>query len=138
MIIIVDSDGLIATSNKEDTHYSKSSILLKKLIREKIEFIYPVTVLAEATAILQIRLNKPNIANQILQLIKSGVLIIETVDQTILVMAAALLEEYRSKHITLFDAIVAIIALKYKADAIFSFDNFYKKKGFRLASELVR
>ncbi len=42
----------------------------------------------------------------------------------------------KSKHNTLFDAVVAATAKKYQADAIFSFDKFYKKQGFKLASEL--
>lgn len=45
-------------------------------------------------------------------------------------------KEERSKHATLFDGIVAAVAEKYQADAIFSFDKFYKRKGFKLASEL--
>lgn len=43
-----------------------------------------------------------------------------------------------SKKNTLFDCIVAAVAEEYKADAIFSFDKFYKKKGFKLASELTK
>ena len=41
-----------------------------------------------------------------------------------------------SKKNTLFDCTVAAVAEEYKADAIFSFDKFYKSKGFKLASEL--
>jgi len=42
----------------------------------------------------------------------------------------------KGKHHTLFDAVVAAVADKYQADAIFSFDKFYKSKGFKLASDL--
>lgn len=41
-----------------------------------------------------------------------------------------------SKQNTLFDAIVAATAEKLEADAIFSFDDWYPKLGFKLASEL--
>ena len=41
-----------------------------------------------------------------------------------------------SKQDTLFDCIVAAVAKKYGAEAIFSFDKFYQKHGFKLASEL--
>jgi len=41
-----------------------------------------------------------------------------------------------SKKNTLFDCIVAVTAEENKADAIFSFDKFYKRKGFKLASEI--
>jgi len=42
-----------------------------------------------------------------------------------------------SKKNTLYDCIIAAVAEENKADAIFSFDQFYKKQGFKLASEFV-
>lgn len=136
MIIIVDSDGLIGVSNEKDAHYLNAKDTLQKLNEEKARLIYPSTVIVEATTILQIRLNKLDIANKILELVRSNALFIEPVDQTTLINASLLLENKRSKHATLFDAIVAAIAQKYNADAIFSFDKFYKSKGFKLAGEL--
>ena len=41
-----------------------------------------------------------------------------------------------SKKNTVFDCVIAAVVEDYKADAIFSFDHFYKKKGFKLAEEL--
>lgn len=136
MTIIVDSDGLIGVSNKEDAHYAKANILLDHLQKNNAEFIYPSTTIVETTAILQIRLNKQDTVNQILAFVKSGVFIIEPVDQAILTAAIAFLKKDRSKHVTLFDGIVAAVAKKYNANAIFSFDRFYKAQGFTLASEL--
>ncbi len=37
---------------------------------------------------------------------------------------------------TLFDAIVATIAIQRQADAIFGFDHWYKEIGLRLAEDL--
>jgi predicted nucleic acid-binding protein len=37
----------------------------------------------------------------------------------------------------LFDALVATFAKKYNADAIFSFDEWYKNLGFKLVTSLV-
>lgn len=136
MIIIVDSDGLIGLSNEKDVHYANAINILQKLNKKEAKFIYPSTVIAEATTLLQIRLNKSDIANRIIELVKSEQLIIEPVDQTTLINASLVLEEKRNKHITMFDAIVFVAAQKYKADAIFSFDHFYKTKGFKLAGEL--
>lgn len=136
MIVIVDSDGLIGISNPEDVHYLVSIKLLQKLKKLKARLIYPATTIAEATAVLQIRLNKSDTADQIIEFTKSGVFYIEPVDGTTLVNAAFFLDKDRSKHATIFDGIVAAIAQKNQADVIFSFDKFYKKKGFRLASEL--
>lgn len=136
MIIIADSDGLIGISNPNDGHYLNSTNLLKKLNQLNAKFIYPSTAIAEATAILQIRLNKQDSANQIIEFVRSGLFQVEPVDQETLIEASYLLDQKRSKHATLFDAIVAAVAKKYNADAIFSFDRFYKTKGFKLAEDL--
>lgn len=136
MIVIVDSDGLIGISNPEDVHYLISVSILQKLKKLNARLIYPATTIAEATAVLQIRLNKSKTADQIIEFTESGVFQIEPVDQATLIDAAFFLKKGRSKHATMFDGIVAAIAQKHKADAIFSFDKFYKRKGFKLASEL--
>lgn len=136
MIIVVDSDGLIGLSQKDDAHHSSSTRILQKLNKEQVQFIYPATTIAETTAILQIRLNKPDTANRIIENVKQGIFQVEPIDQSIIISAAAFLKKDRSKHVTLFDGIVAAIAQKHKADAIFSFDDFYSKNGFKLASEI--
>jgi predicted nucleic acid-binding protein len=43
-----------------------------------------------------------------------------------------------STHHTLFDAVVAATAKQYQADAIFSFDGWYKTLGFKLVGALVK
>ena len=43
-----------------------------------------------------------------------------------------------SKKNTLFDCVVAAVAKKYKVDAIFSFDDFYKKSGFTLTEDYFK
>lgn len=136
MKIIVDSDGLIGVSHVEDKHFVLANKLLQKLSREGAEFIYPATTIAETTAVLQIRLDSPETAEKIEEFTKSGLFNIEQVDKDLLVEAISLLGKNRSKHATLFDGIVAAVAKKHQADAIFSFDKFYKNKGFKLASEL--
>ena len=136
MIIIVDSDGLIGLSQEEDAHYSGSVKLLKKLNKENAKLISPATTIAEAVSILQIRLNKQDTADQIMDAVESNLFYIEPIDQMILAQAISFLGSGRSKHHTLFDGVVAAVARKYQVDAIFSFDKFYKTKGFTLASEL--
>jgi len=136
VIIIVDSDGLIGTSHINDKHYSKATKLLQNLTDHGAELIYPATVISEATAVLQIRLNTPETADAIMEYTKAGLFNIEAVNNEVLISAISFLDKNRSKHATLFDGVVAAIAQKYKADAIFSFDKFYKTKGFKLASEL--
>ncbi len=136
MIIIVDSDGLIGSLNISDAHFNASQKIILTLKETNSKLIYPATVIAETVTLLQARLNRPDLASQIIQLIDNNFMIVEPVDIKVIQQASRMLDFKRSKHNTLFDCIVATIAERRNADAIFSFDKFYQKKGFKLASEL--
>jgi predicted nucleic acid-binding protein len=69
--------------------------------------------------------------------IKAHELLIEPVDQTTIDDAATIFKPHGSKQNTLFDAIVATIAKKHRARAVFSFDEWYTKVGFELVSNIV-
>lgn len=137
MTVIVDSDGLIGMFDEHDVHFRVARETLRILTKGTNRLIYPVTVITETVTLLRIRLKKPELADQITQLLLEGQLLIEPVDEAVLKRAVLLLGEQTGKHNTLFDAIVAVIAQKHKADAIFSFDRFYKKQGFKLAADLT-
>lgn len=136
MIIVVDSDALIGSLYPQDQHYKNSQEIRFKLAKNNARLIYPATVIVETTTFLQGRLDKPELAKQVIHLISDSSLVIEPIDKDILQKASKYMDFKSSKHNTLFDAIVAAVAQKYKANAIFSFDKFYEKKGFKLASEL--
>lgn len=138
MIIIVDSDGLIGSLNPNDVHYPTLRNILTELVSKDVTFLYPTTVIVESVTFLQGRLNKPILANEVVQRVNQNQLNIEPVDAELLQKACLLMNLKGSKHNTLFDAIVVAIAQKYNADAIFSFDKFYKSKGLKLVSELIR
>lgn len=136
MIIVVDSDGIIGSLNPDDVHHSTSHRILSKLIDQDVRLLYPATIIAESVTFLQGRLNKPELADRVLDLIKANELDVEPVDNKLLQEASSVMDLNGSKHHTLFDATVVATARRYKADAIFSFDKFYKSKGFKLAIEL--
>lgn len=136
MIIVVDSDGFIGSLNPQDQHYKTSQQILSGLVKNHAELIYPATVIVETVTFLQGRLNQPELANQVVQLVNNNQLTVEAVNDEVLQRASRFMNFGKSKHDTLFDAVVATIAEKYRADAIFSFDKFYKSKGFKLAIEL--
>ena len=138
MNVIVDTDGLIGSLNSKDQHFLNSQQIIHKLVEMKAKLIYPATVLVETVTLFQGRLNMSYLAEQIVKLLNGNQLIIESVNSKILQEATNFMDFKKSKHNTLFDAIVAVIAVRYKADAIFSFDKFYQKKGFKLAFELTK
>jgi len=54
-----------------------------------------------------------------------------------LARAAQLYDPQGSKQDTFFDAIVAAVAQKLNATAVFSFDKWYEKVGLRLVASIV-
>lgn len=135
-VVIVDSDALIAQVNPKDSHHQKATRVSKKLINMNAQVIYPATMIAEATAHMQRVLNSTASAYGTVELIVNPAVHVAEVNQQTLVKALDYFSPKTGKKNTLFDCIVASVAEKYQADAIFSFDKFYKKHGFRLASEL--
>jgi len=99
--------------------------------------LFPTTAICEAVTVLRGKLNRPEDASRIVQKFQSGDFPIQAVDHQILTDAAALFHPLASKKNTLFDAVVAALAKKLQADAIFRFDGWYKKIGLSLASDLL-
>lgn len=85
---------------------------------------------------LQRRLNNPQAAAELVRLVNEAKLAIEPIDDALLAEALMLFNPHGSKQNTLFDAVVAALAKRLNADAIFSFDRWYEKRGFRLVTRL--
>ncbi len=136
--VIVDSDAFVALLHGADVHGQDAERILTALIARKTRFLYPATVITETTTLVQRRLKLPEIAEQIVQMVHTQRLLITPVtDETITAALAYYQPTKSSTHHTLFDAVVAATAKQYQADAIFSFDGWYKSLGFKLAGDLV-
>ncbi len=135
-IIVADSDYVIALMNSNDIHSNKVFTLLNELSNENVKIIYPVTVLSESVSTMQRKVGNRKLALDILDLVTKEDFIVETVDSKIFNEAIKFFKLNTSKQNTIFDAIVAAIASKYNAKAIFSFDKWYKKLGFKLVGDL--
>ena len=135
-VVIVDSDALIAQINPQDIHHQKALQTSKKLVDMKARVIYPATTVAEATAHMQRVLNSTASAYGTAQLMTNPAVQVAEVNQQTLTKALKYFSPKTSKKNTLFDCIIMSIAVENEAEAIFSFDKFYKKSGFKLASQL--
>jgi len=135
-IIIVDADAIIAQTNPEDLLHKKATTISKKLIDMDAEVYYPVTAIAEAATHMQRVLNSNASAFGTAQIMTGQDAQVLEVNKDTLTNAVEYFSPTASKKNTLFDCIVAALAKEHKADAIFSFDSFYKKRGFNLAEDL--
>lgn len=133
-VIVADSDGLIALTFEEDPHHKKALAILDTLTKEGFTIIFPVTVFPEAITTLKRSLNEPQKAHLINKKLQQGKFHVEYISEEIVKSATQIFDKAVSKQNTLFDAIVAATAEKLQADAIFSFDNWYTKLGFKLST----
>lgn len=135
-VVVVDADAIIAQTDSKDPHHKKANRISQQLILLQARVLYPMTAVAEANAHVQRVLGSTATAYGIAQFMASPTTDVVEVNKQTLVNALGYYSPTTSKKNSLFDCIVAAVAQEYKADAIFSFDKFYKSKGFKLASEL--
>ncbi len=137
LLIVADADCMVAQSFADDTHHKATLALVQKLDKVGGHILFPSTAIAEAITTLQRKFSNPYLATSTLEIFTDPSIDIENVDHEIIREAKKLFNPNASKHNTLFDCIVATIAKKHHADAILSFDDWYNKLGFTLATDLM-
>ncbi len=136
LIIIADADAIVAQAIASDSNHHSTLILGQKLEKLRAHVIFPATAITEAITTLQRKFSDPHLAAATLEVFTDSDIVIENVDQEIIREAKKLFDPKASKKNTLFDCIVATMAKTHRADAIFSFDEWYTKLGFKLVSDL--
>lgn len=135
-LVVGDADAIIAQANSEDSNHKEAVRIAQEFITSQVRVIYPATAVIEAITHIQRVLNSGVTAYGTAQLMVDPAIEVVEVNKETLTNAVSYFSPTTSKKNTLFDCVVAATAEEYKADAIFSFDKFYKSKGFKLASEL--
>ena len=136
LTVVMDADGIIAQHNPDDIHHQEALRITKYLEDNSAKVVYPATAIAEAATHIQRVLSSTSSAYGAAQvLVGSGVQVAEVNKET-LSKALGYFSPTTSKKNTLFDCVVMAVADVHAANAIFSFDKLYEKKGFKLASEL--
>lgn len=135
-VVVVDADAIIAQVNPSDKHHQTAMATSGSLVNLGAQVIYPATAITEAVTFIQRVLNSSSVACGTAQLMVGPSVQVAGVSQQTLANAMKYFSLTVSKKNTLFDCIVLAVAEENNADAIFSFDRFYKKQGFKLASEI--
>ena len=138
LIVVVDSDGIVAQGNLADSNHEMAVKIAEKLVEIEAKVIYPSCIVFESTTTMSRKLNNPQMAAGILSVFADPNIIIEPIGQDVIIGAVKYFDPNASKKNTPFDCAVVAVADKYKADYIFSFDDFYVKKcGYKLAKDLL-
>ena len=135
-VVVGDADAIIYLHLRNDVLHEKAKKISKRLYSSGSSVIFPNTALIEAITTFQRKLSKSHLAEFLIEQYNSNAFEIEYVDEKMMKIAISFFDPTGSKQNTFFDGIVAACARILSADAIFSFDTFYKKKGFKLASDL--
>lgn len=135
-IIVGDSDALIALTYEGDQLNLRSRAISRKINERKAQIIFPNTAIAEAITTLLRKHSNPRLAGYLSKQYEKNIFRVEYVGEEIMQLAVKFFNPINSKQNTFFDAIVAATAESLNAEAIFSFDSWYKKLGFQLASDL--
>lgn len=136
-ILIADADILIAQMVEDDENHDLTETLNNKIKELGVTIIFPNTAIAEAITSLLRRHSNPAAAEYIRKLYLDRAFNVEYINEKIMMEAAKLFNPSSSKKNTFFDALVAATAKKLNADAIFSFDDWYTKMGFKLVKDLI-
>ncbi len=134
--VVVDADAIIAQVNPNDQHHQTATAISESLAKMNAQVVYPATAVAESNAYMQRVLNSTASAYGTAVVFTDPNVQVADINQETLKSALKYFSPTTSKKNTLFDCIVAAVAEDQKADAIFSFDKFYKSKGFELAGDL--
>jgi len=138
LIVITDADAIVAQTFPDDSNHQKARTISQDLIDLNAHVIYPVTAITEAVTFIQRALSSGATAYGAAVSFTNPNVEVVAIDQDIYSHAVKYFSPKTSKKNTLFDCIVAAVADRYKADAIFSFDHFYESRGFKLAGELKK
>ncbi len=136
LLIIADADSIVAQAYTDDANHKQVLSLSQKLEESGAHILFPSTAISEAVTTLQRKFSNPHLAASTLNLLTEPGIDIENIDDEIIREAKKLFDPNASKHNTFFDCIVATVAKKHHANAIFSFDDWYPKLGFKLVSNL--
>ncbi|MBI2314692.1 PIN domain-containing protein [Candidatus Daviesbacteria bacterium] len=136
LVVVGDTDGLIAILYEGDLHHQKAVETVSKLLARDAQVIFPLTTITETITTLIRKLNQPDLAARVVERITNGLLAVENTDTDMLDEALKVFDPKGSKKKTIFDAMVVATAKKLDTSVIFSMDDWYCKLGFTLAVKL--
>lgn len=137
LVVVVDADAIVALASPTDSNHQKATQISERLQAQRARLVYPMTAMIEGVTAIQRVLSSGITAYETAVSLANLANEVETVDQETYNLAVnKFFSPTASKKNTMFDAIVAAVTQKIQADAVFSFDKFYKSRGFKLASDL--
>lgn len=120
--ILADTGPLYAAVDPSDSHHRRAQAEMSRLKRERRELFLAYPTLCESYSLVLYRLGKPATANWLEQVLGGAALLNPAPEDYL--EATKKLRDYSDQSITLFDAVVAVLARRLSAE-VWTFDHHF-------------
>jgi predicted nucleic acid-binding protein len=136
--VFVDTNVFVAWVKADDAHHKRAKRLFAALADKSIMFFTSNYVFSEAVTVISQHLGHA-IAVQFIDTMSSPTsrFHITWADETLDEKAVQIFKKQTSKNVSLVDCANMAMVDMHHFDYLFSFDQVYKKNGYRLIEELV-
>lgn len=134
--VFVDSDAFVALAIGKDSSHRKALKILSDLSQKPVIFITSNYVFSETVTVISQKAGHDEAISFIKKIQSGEGYTIKWIDQVIELLAIEIFSKQTSKNVSFVDCTNMAIMRHNHLDAIFSFDEIYKKNGFKLASAL--
>jgi predicted nucleic acid-binding protein len=136
--IFVDADALVALTVETDTNHEKARSLLNRLTVNPVLFLTSNYVFSESITIISQRASHQTAVTFIVKMQSmESPFQITRADENIEEEAISVFKAQTSKNTSYVDCTNMVFMKQLDLDAIFSFDEVYRKNGLTLAEDLL-
>ncbi len=136
--VFVDSDAFVATLKEVDTTHKKALFLLDNLLQQSAILVTSNYVFSETITVLSQRMGHEAAVAYTKQMQSpSSFFLKEWVDESLEEAAIEIFKHQTSKNTSFVDCTNMVFMKRLNIDAIFSFDEVYRKNGFKLVEDIV-
>lgn len=138
-VIFVDTDAFVAVVKQEDTTHEKSIRLFQQLQKENVSLLISNYIFLEVVTVISQKVGHKEAVLFIDNMQKDdSLLVIKRVDEELEEEAIRIFKAQTSKNVSFVDCTNMAFLKRGYADAIFSFDEIYRKNGYVLVEDMMK
>ncbi len=136
--VFVDADAFVALAREDDANHERANSCLQSLLSRPVIFITSNYVFAESITVISLR-KSHGAAVQFIETMRSteSRYLIKRASEEIEEKAVEIFKNQTSKNTSFVDCTNMAFLKELHVDAIFSFDEVYKKNGFKTVEDLI-
>lgn len=137
--VFVDSDVFVALLKEKDNTHEKAKKLLLKLLSEETVFVTSNYVISESITVISQKIDHKTAIKYVDEIYSSkSPYRVMRVSGDIEELAIEIFKKQTSKNTSFVDCVNMAFMRQNNVDAIFSFDQIYRKNGFKLLEDLFK